>query len=173
MPDLEDAMATRSQVLRKDQILSNLATIRQHILTAASGLSEPQADPPFLGIWSVKDLVAHLIGWDLTNLSAVKSLLKGNLPAFYKYRDHDWQTYNAILVRKHRRDTLTGTLAAARNSHETLIDFLQTLPPENFDKDFGVRFRGYRVTIQRLLQAETRDEETHYRQIVDSFKTSG
>ena len=51
-----------------------------------------------------------------------------------------------------------------------MIEFLQTIPPEKFNKDFGVRFRGYKVTIQRLLEAEREDEQTHLGQIRDFFK---
>jgi hypothetical protein len=59
-----------------------------------------------------------------------------------------------------------------KDSQEKLIEFLQTIPAENFNKDFGVRFRGYKVTMQRLLEAEWKDEQTHLQQIVDFFKES-
>jgi hypothetical protein len=57
-----------------------------------------------------------------------------------------------------------------KDSQEKLIEFLQTVQSENFNKDFGVRFRGYKVTIQRLLEAEIKDEQTHLQQIADSFQ---
>lgn len=165
-------MPIKSQVLRKDQILSNLFETRQSILTEASELSETEQDQVFLGIWSVKDLLAHLIGWDETNLLATKSILEGQLPSFYEHRDRDWQTYNAILVKKHKKDSFQELLTAVKDSQEKLIEFLQTIPAENFNKDFGVRFRGYKVTMQRLLEAEWKDEQTHLQQIVDFFKES-
>lgn len=165
-------MPIKSQILRKDQILSNLFETRQSILTEASELSETEQDQVFLGIWSVKDLLAHLIGWDETNLLATKSILEGQLPSFYEHRDRDWQTYNAILVKKHKKDSFQELLTAVKDSQEKLIEFLQTIPAENFNKDFGVRFRGYKVTIQRLLEAEWKDEQTHLQQIVDFFKES-
>ena len=165
-------MTTKSQILRKDRILADLIETRQNILTEASKLSETEQNQVFLGIWSVKDLLAHLIGWDETNLDAVKSVLEGQLPAFYEYRDHDWQTYNAMLVKKHKKDSFHELLAEVRDSQEKLIEFLQTIPPEKFDNDFGVRFRGYKVTIQRLLEAEREDEQTHLKQVVDFLKES-
>jgi hypothetical protein len=45
--------------------------------------------------------------------------------------------------------------------------FLGMLAAEEFDKDRGIRFKRYKVTIARLLQAEADDEEEHYRQIKD------
>lgn len=165
-------MPTKSQILRKDQVLSALVETRQDILAATSGLSEAQQHQVFLGIWSIKDLLAHLIGWDETNLHAVESILAGQVPSFYEHRDRDWQTYNAMLVKKHKKGSFKELLATMKASQEKLIEFLKTIPPEHFNKDFGVRFRGYRVTIQRLLEAEWKDEQTHLQQIVDFFKVS-
>lgn len=165
-------MPTKSQTLRKDQILSSLIETRQDILAEVAKLSESQQDQIFLGSWSVKDLVAHFIGWDETNLQAVKSVLKREVPAFYQYRDHDWQTYNAMLVKKHKKDSSKELLATVQNSQTNLIEFLRTVPPEDFAKDFGVRFRGYKVTIQRLLEAERDDEQTHLQQMIGFFKKS-
>jgi hypothetical protein len=165
-------MPAKTQILRKDQILSSLIETRQNILAEVSKLSHVQQGQVFLGIWSIKDLLAHFIGWDKTNLRAAKSVLKGEIPAFYEYRDHDWQTYNAMLVKKYKKDSFQELLATARESQSKLIEFLQTIPPENFNKDFGVRFRGYKVTIQRLLEAEREDEQIHYQQVVDFFKES-
>ena len=165
-------MPTPSQILRKENILSTLVETRQNILAEMSKLSEPQQDQVFLGVWSVKDLLAHLIGWDDTNREAVKSILAGQVPSFYEHRDHDWQTYNAMLVRKHKRGSFQELLTMAKASQKRLIEFLQTIPPENFNKDFGVRFRGYKVTIQRLLEAERKDEQVHLEEISDFFKIS-
>ena len=165
-------MATKSQVLRKDQIVSAMVAARQNILDEVSKLSSVEQDQVFLGVWSIKDLLAHLIGWDKTTLRAVKSVLKRQLPSFYKYHDRDWQTYNAMLVKKHKKDSLDELLAEARASQANLLEYLQTIPPEKFNKDFGVRFRGYKVTIQRLLEADTEDDQIHLKQITDFFKGS-
>ena len=163
-------MSTKSQILRKDTILSALVEVRQNILSKASTLSETEQNQVFLSIWTVKDLLAHLIGWDHTNLDAIQSVLSGELPSFYQHRDHDWQTYNARLVKTYKKSSFKELLASMSVSQERLVEFLETIPPGHFSKDFGVRFRGYKVTVQRLLEAETRDEQIHLQQITDFFK---
>jgi hypothetical protein len=165
-------MPTKSQFLKKELTLSALVAARQNILAEVAGLSSEQQNQIFLGIWSIKDLLAHLTGWDITNMEAVKSVLQSQVPSFYQYRDHDWQTYNAMLVSQYKQDSFQTLLAAVNDSHEKLVALVQTIPPANFNKDFGVRFRGYKVTIQRLLEAETKDEQTHHKQIIDFFKDS-
>jgi hypothetical protein len=163
-------MPTKSQILRKEQILSELTEVRQNILREATRLSEKDRNQTFLGIWSVKDLLAHLAGWDHTNIESVKAVLSGNLPAFYAHHDPDWRKYNSMLVAKYKRDSFHELIVLLNNSQRELIDVLKTVPAEAFNKDFGVRFRGYRVTIRRLLESETKDEQTHCQQISDFFQ---
>lgn len=157
-------MSTKAQA-KKDKIISELVEARRRILDAAASLSPTEQDEIFLGVWSVKDLLAHLVGWDFTNLEAAKAILAGQTPDFYSYHDRDWKTYNARLVAEYKRDDFADLLSSVEDSHQTLIDFLKTIPAEEFDKDRGVRFKGYKVTIARLLQVEIDDEKTHHRQI--------
>ena len=158
-------MPVESQILRKDQILAALADVRQAILTVASHLPEHVQGLPFLGIWSAREMLAHLAGWDYTNVSAARDVMCGRVPAFYQYRDRDWQTYNAMLVKEYQRASFADLLALVRASHLQLLEFARTIPPEAFSRDYGVRFRGCKVTIQRLLEAETQDERVHLEQI--------
>ena len=106
------------------------------------------------------------------NVEAAKSVLAGELPSFYSHHDRDWKTYNARLVAEYKRDDFAGLLSSVEDSLQKLVDFLETVPAEEFDKDRGVRYKRYRVTIARLLQAETNDEKIHYEQI-EEFRQGG
>jgi hypothetical protein len=77
-----------------------------------------------IGIWSIKDLLAHLVGWDYTNIEAVKNVLAGKVPEFYAHHDRDWQTYNAMLVKKYKCDSFDELLTLARVSQNKLIESL-------------------------------------------------
>lgn len=149
----------------KQAVIGQLIEARQAILEAASALPVEKQAVAFLGVWSIKDLLAHLIGWDFANIEAVQAIPGGNLPAFYAHHDHDWQSFNARLVAEHKRGDYAELLAATQDSHRQLIAVLETIPAEAFDKDYAVRFRGYKVTIARTLLAEAKDERTHHGQI--------
>jgi len=163
-------MRTDSEIL-KSELLSNLIATRTAIINEASQLLPKSQDTVFLGGWSVKDLIAHLVGWDFTNLAAAKDIQAGKLPEFYSHHDKGLKTYNASLVAKYNRDDFNELLALARDSHGQLITYLENLPAEAFEKDFGVRAGRYKITIARLLQAEWKDEQEHLKQIQD-FKES-
>jgi len=166
--EAREQMNVKAQA-KKEKIISELKKARSNLLTEVVALSTKQRNTIFLGVWSVKDLLAHLAGWDFTNIAAVRSVLAGKVPAFYKYRDRDWQTYNAMLVGKYKGNSFRELLATVKKSQKELIEFLQPLPSEYFSRDFGVRFRGYKVTIQRLLEADIKDVQIHYQQIVGFF----
>jgi len=150
---------------KKDQVISDLVEARRKILDAASSLPPAQQDEVFLGIWSVKDLLAHLVGWDFANVEAAQAILAGEVPAFYSCYDRNWKTLNARLVAEYKKDDYAELLSSVEDSHQELIGFLKTIPAEGFDKDKGVRFKGYKVTIARLLQVEAKDEGKHHTQI--------
>ena len=155
---------TKAQATKR-RLIAGLIETRSKILDTVLTLAPAEQDRIFLGVWSAKDVLAHLAGWDVTNLKAAKSIRAGKLPAFYAYRDPDWKTYNARLVSKYRRDRLAELLSLVRDTHHALIEFLTALPAEELDRDRGVRFRGYKVTIARLLEAELKDEKTHQTQL--------
>lgn len=156
----------------KDELLTGLQQVRRQLLAAAAAVPLEQQNTPFLGTWSVNDLVAHLAGWDYTNLDAIRAILTGRLPDFYNRYDTDWHTYNAELVARHKCDTLAETLVGAEASHTELMTTLHELSAEDILRDHGIRSpRGRRVTIQMLLAAETSDERAHVGQLVAFART--
>ncbi len=161
-------MNSRAQA-KKEWIISELQRVRSELLREVATLSRKERDTVFLGIWSVRDMLAHLAGWDYTNIDAIKSVMAGKLPSFYEQKDRDWQTYNAMLVKKYGRNTFRELIATLKESQKKLVDQLATIPPEYFNRDFGVRFRGYKVTIQRLLEADIKDVQLHHQQVIDFF----
>ena len=157
-------MSTKSQPT-KEHIISALVQARRELLEAVCTLPAEKQGQVFLGTWSVKDLLAHLVGWDFTNLEATQEVLAGRLPGFYAQHDRDWQTYNAGLVARYKQDDFAALLASVQDSHRQLVDLLETVPADEFNKDRGVRVGRYKVTLARLLQAETRDEQEHCTQV--------
>jgi len=150
---------------RKTELIAGLQDVRERILALASTLSESNQEAVYLGIWSSKELLAHLAGWDETNLSAAREVLTGQIPSFYEHHNKDWSAYNARLVSKYGRDSFAELVALVRETHGRLIAFIRDLPASELWNDSGIRARGWKVTIGRLLEAERKDEEAHYGQL--------
>jgi hypothetical protein len=86
------------------ETLARLAAVREALVEAANRVPPERRREPFLGGWDLVDLIAHLIGWDRTNLEAIDDFLAGHLPAFYDTYDPGWASFNATLVARHRRE---------------------------------------------------------------------
>lgn len=149
----------------KALLIGALADVRGRILAEAEALPDHARDRLFVGSWNAGDLLAHLIGWDYTNRAAIGEVLNGTLPEFYAHHGQDWAGYNAMLVARHKKEEYAALLADAAASHAELLATIEQVPAEEFDRDRGVRFRGWKVTIARLLEAERSDEEEHWRQL--------
>jgi hypothetical protein len=149
----------------KEEWIAGLKAVRRDILDLAATLPEAEQDRVFLGVWSAKDLLAHLVGWDYTNIEAAKEMMAGQVPTVYQQHDAGWRSYNAMLVGRYRKEKFAELLVSVEESHRALIDFLEGMPVEEFEKDRGLRVNRYKVTIARFLQAEIKDEQTHYEQL--------
>jgi hypothetical protein len=144
----------------KDRVITGLVRARRALLDAVDTLPPAERDTAFIGVWSAKELLAHLVGWDHTNQEAVGEILAGRRPSFSRYRDHDWQTYNALLVERYRRDDWNELLELLDDSHRQLIAYLESVANEEYIR---------RRSIGRLLRFEARDEGVH-RQQVEAFR---
>jgi hypothetical protein len=157
---------------KKERLLVELCAARRELLDAASALPEAGQDTAFLGSWSVKDILAHLVGWDYANIEAMAAVRSGQLPAFYAYYDPDWRSFNADLVLRYRQARLAEAIAAAEASHSSIQSVVEAIPAEALFQDYGVRSpRGRKVTIAMLLSAEAGDERKH-RQQIEEFARS-
>jgi len=150
---------------KKKEVLQALREVREKLLAAAAALPSEKQEGVFLGVWGVKELLAHLAGWDYANREAAEAVLAERLPAFYVHYDKDWKTYNALLVAQYRLEDLPEQITLAKEAHQELVEHLERISPGDFVKDTGVRFHGWRVTIERLLRAEISDEEKHLAQV--------
>jgi hypothetical protein len=151
-------MRAQPQV-RKDRLLADLVAARRAVREAATAVPAARWDEVFLGTWSIKDLLAHLAGWDFANLEAAQAVLAGRRPAFWAHHDRDWQTFNAHLVAEHRRQDPAELLTLLEGSHHQLIAFLEPIPAGDLFQTHG------RDRLSTILRAEARDEQRHAQQI--------
>jgi hypothetical protein len=158
---------TKDSGFVKDEMINSLAGVRACLLATAASIPEDQRFTAFLGDWSMMELLAHIAGWDITNLQAVQDIQAGILPMFYSKYDAEWQTYNATLVDRYRKADFKQQLELVKNTHKELLQYLQDLPDQEFERDHGLRNGNSKVTIARLLDSEIEDEQTHCMDLED------
>lgn len=154
---------------QKSIIIGELISARSRILQAAIEIPDERAEEIFLGSWSIHHLLAHLIGWDLTNLQAIQEILEGKPPSFFNQYDPDWQTYNQSLIEQYLRPSLADLLVDVQASHLKLTEYLGSISAMDIMHGKVKRESGRIVTVRNLLRVEARDETKHAEQIVEHF----
>lgn len=154
-----------SSRVSKSALLAGMLETRRRLLEEAAALPLAAQARVFLGTWSAVELLAHLAGWDEANLQAIQAVRAGRLPDFYAFAERNWNTYTERLVAQYRLEDFAALIESVRSSHQRLVAFAEGVPETDFERDFGVRYKGYRVTIARLLQSELEDEQEHLGQL--------
>lgn len=151
--------------VKKEQLIASLVDVRRQILEAASALPVEKRSQAYLGEWDIFALLAHLAGWDHTNLQAIEQIQASQVPGFYQYIGRDWREYNAYLVATYRLEDLDALVDSVRSAQQELLARVVELPPVELYRDRDIRFRGYKITVARLLEAELKDERVHLAQL--------
>jgi hypothetical protein len=153
---------TKSQV-EIETLLSEFNRVRGELIEAASSVPSELRNEPFVGTWDVKDVIAHTIGWDYTNIEALPDFRAGRLPAFFTLYDADWAAINADLIARYRVEDWDALIAALRESQSAFVAAIRTLT--DADLDNVASWAGRRVSLRGMMRAVSRDESEHVAQI--------
>jgi len=157
-----------STVKLEDQI-NRLRLAVENFATGVSTLSEESFLTKLSG-WAPRDVVAHLIGWNLHIVKGSEQIQRGELPFYDIDPGENYSKINAALVRRYDstdRQLLLDQLHAT--AHE-LREFLESLDAEVWARDFGVRHGDSQVTIRDTIDELIEDYDHHRRQIEDWTK---
>jgi hypothetical protein len=116
----------------KDELLLSAAREYKAFHEALHGLNEEQMAEVWLGTWSVKEIVAHMIGWHREMVPALERLARGErpLPAGVSYDDVD--AWNARFAAAGQGREITDLLLELDRSHEDFMLAADRVPPERF-----------------------------------------
>ena len=111
--------------------------------------------------WTVRDIVAHLVGWNRHILRGAKQILRCELPFYEVDPGSDYSNVNAALVREYGdtdRSALLESLAATAGE---LTAFLRAIDPGDWDRNFGVLHKGETLTVKSTVDDLIGDYDHH------------
>lgn len=112
--------------MTKTELLQEISRARKEFLEALDGLSdEAKRRPGACGIWSIKDLFAHLAAWESELITAINQVKNGQKPAIIDIEDtHEWndEQYHANAPRP-----LDVVEADFHGVHRQLIQVIEDL----------------------------------------------
>lgn len=111
----------------------------REFVEAIGGLSvDVLQEPGVVDNWSVKDLLAHIATWEEEALSALKIIMAGEkTPRYASVGGID--AFNAMKWQHYHEASLEAARARFDQMHTRLLEFLQEVPEQFFEKE--TRFR--------------------------------
>lgn len=102
----------------------------QSLLQSLDGLSEAEAyTPGAMGVWSVREIVAHLVAYEQMLAELLGSMLgKIEAPTLYRYLQ-DFQHFNEAEVHMRRDRSLAELRAAYESAHESVMVSIAKIQP--------------------------------------------
>jgi DinB superfamily len=153
---------TRTQV-EIETLIAEFKRVRELLIAAAVAVPASLRSEPFVGKWDLKDVLAHSVGWDYTNIEALPDFRAGRLPAFFDRFNADWAAINAGLVARFRLDDWEELLASLAESQRAFTDVMSTLG--DADLDVVAMWGKRRITLRGMMHAVSKDESEHVVQI--------
>jgi hypothetical protein len=115
--------------------------------------------------WAPRDVVAHLIGWNLYTIQGCRQLKKRETPFYLIDPGHDFCKINAVSVKENNSKDKKELIKQLNTSAEELKSFLSKITPMGWEADFGITYKGEVVTIKNSVDALISDLVSHKRQI--------
>ncbi|HEU0072539.1 MAG TPA: DinB family protein [Dehalococcoidia bacterium] len=153
---------TRTQV-ELQALITEFDRVRAELIEAVLSVPRELRDVAFVGIWDLRDVIAHTVGWDYTNIEALPDFRAGRLPVFFARYDTDWAAINADLIARYRLKDWDALVASLRESQTAFTGALRDL--SDVDLDNVALWGKRRITLRGMMRAVSRDESEHVAQI--------
>jgi hypothetical protein len=127
--------------MKKHQVFQKLEQAWTALTESYAGMSEARLlEPGVMGEWSVKDILAHVTTWEEEALKYLPLILTGGRPPRYiQFGGID--TFNAQMAEQKRGMALSEVLRQLEETHQRLLNYLQSVPEEHFTRETPFRHR--------------------------------
>ena len=119
------------------------------------------AEPGVMGDWSVKDILAHVTTWEEEALKYLPLILRGDRPPRYSIMYGGIDAFNAQMLEQKRGLALSEVLRQMDETHRRLIDYVQSVPEEQFTRE--TRFR-------RRLRLDTYSHYPEHAKLIQEWR---
>jgi hypothetical protein len=116
----------------KDELLNRAAREYKAFHEAIQGLNEEHMTEAWLGVWSVKEIVAHMTGWHRELIPALERIARGERPLPEGVRYDDVDAWNAQFAARGRETSVSDILLELDKSHEAFLHAAAQVPVERF-----------------------------------------
>ena len=127
---------------RVDRLFTSLENAWTAFQESFAGLSDKQLlQPGVVGAWSVKDIMAHVTVWENEALTHLPQIAQGGRPPTYAVAHGGIDAFNAKMEQRWRDLSLADVRRQLAETHDRLISYLRSVPPDLLDSKSRFRRR--------------------------------
>jgi len=115
----------------KQQLLQRLDRAWAAFQESYAGLSDAELmESGVTGVWSVRDIIAHVTWWEEEALAHLPLILAGGKPPRYSVTHGGIDAFNAKMTEQRKHLSLAEVLARQDEVHHRLVAFVRGAPEE-------------------------------------------
>ncbi len=120
--------------MSREELLKALDTEFASLLAAIDGLSDEQMTRVWFGEWSVRDILAHIAGWQREMAGAFQRIARGERPAPEGVDYSDTDAWNARFAAAQRSTAPAAMVEELKASKEAFAAAARQVPEDRFEE---------------------------------------
>lgn len=134
------AKAEQRQTMNREKVLKQLDAAWTALKASYAGLPEEALlEAGVAGEWSVRDILVHITTWEEEAIAHLPAIAAGGRAPRYSVTYGGLDAFNALRMEQKRTLALADVLRQLDETHQWLLDYVQSAPDELFAS--GTRWR--------------------------------
>ena len=148
--------------------LIRATSTRMELLLAQLSVAEIN-QPGAVGVWSVKDVLAHIAFWERYAVSILQAVAHGETPILPA--DDETERRNASVVAQYYQRPLSAVIADWQQAREELLEAIEDLEDEDLNDPDRFPWSAGRTLLDRIAGNSFDHEQEHIEQIREWMKS--
>ena len=154
-------MTERMNVAELTGLIRTTST-RMELLLAQLSVAEIN-QPGAVGVWSVKDVLAHIGFWERAAVNILRAIGRGETPDLFA--DDETERNNASVVAQYYQRSLAAVISDWQQAREDLLEALEDLDDEDLNDPDRFPWSAGRTLLDRIAGNSYDHEQEHIEQI--------
>lgn len=154
----------------KQRLIEEFREARQEVFNALEGLKLDQLGKEAIDGWTIKDVLAHIIEWDMQSIADAKHILANQDIT----KDH-WlnpDRFNEKAVEKYKDAHSPQVLNDLRQVTDQVLEFLESIEEQELFKKRPFKYEGEYLNASWILSYPEHDKE-HAQKILEWRRQKG
>ena len=142
----DDDVRVRSDERRR--LLNELELERNQLMRNIETCRIRDIDRPFIGVWSLKDIVGHVATWEAHYVTAIREVRAGKPSPLQDFDESKRDAWNQDHVERKADLNFWSVLEQLRGGRHRLLDELEQISDEELTAEYGEYVPIVRSTLE-------------------------